>query len=147
MMRTSDQADMQTLRDRDLVLASPEDDVRGMGVVDLNGHRLGDVDDLVVDKQHRRARLLVVTSGGILGLAPTQRLIPVDAVTRVDDRVHVDQSRGSNHGDSSPLETGQQANCDLELADAPPPYAEVYADYGVAPFWAMDYITPYFHRR
>ena len=138
---------MATLRGGDLVLASQEDDVRGMGVVDLNGHRLGDVDDLVVDKQHCRARLLVVTSGGLLGLPPTQRLIPVDAVTRIDDRVHVNQSLGHNRGDASPLETGQQAEYDRQLAEAPPPYAEVYAHFGVTPFWAMDYITPYFHCR
>ena len=146
MMTTSHQADMETLRDGDLVLASQEDDVRGMSVVDLNGHRLGDVDELVVDKRHCRARLLVVTSGGLLGIAPTQRLIPVDAVTRIDDRVHVDQSRGHDHGDASPLETGQEAEYDGELADAPR-YAEVYANFGVTPFWAMDYITPYFHCR
>lgn len=147
MVRTSERADMETLRGGNLVLASQEDDVRGMGVVDLNGHRLGDVDDLVVDKQHCRARLLVVTSGGILGISPTQRFIPVDAVRRVDDRVHVDQPSGDNNGDVSPLETGQQTEYDRALADASTQYAEVYADFGVTPFWAIDYITPYFHSR
>jgi sporulation protein YlmC with PRC-barrel domain len=144
-MSTSE-VDMATLRDSELVLATPDDDVRGMSVVDANGHRVGEVDDLVVDGQHRRARLLVVTSGGILGLGTTQRLVPVEAVSRVDDRVHVDMALGNAHRDASRSETDQPADYDPALAEAPP-YAEVYGYYGITPFWGMGYITPYFHSR
>lgn len=145
-MRTSDRVEMVTLRDSELVLASPDDDVRGMSVVDANGHRLGEVDDLVVDAQHRRARLLVVTSGGILGLGARQQLVPVEAVTRVDDRVHVDLALGSAHRDAGRSETDRPEDDDPSLADAPT-YAAVYGYYGFTPFWGMGYITPYFHSR
>jgi sporulation protein YlmC with PRC-barrel domain len=70
------------------------DDVRGMVVVDANRHRLGEVEDLVVDDEGR-VRLLSVVSGGVLGLDTRTRAIPIEAVTRVDDRVHVDLHRAA----------------------------------------------------
>jgi hypothetical protein len=27
------------------------------------------------------------------------------------------------------------------------PYADIYSYYGFTPFWGMEYVTPYFHRR
>ena len=66
----------------------------GMVVVDANRHRLGEVEDLVVDDEGR-VRLLSVVSGGVLGLDTRTRAIPIEAVTRVDDRVHVDLYRAA----------------------------------------------------
>ena len=40
-------------------LAAATDDVRGLVVLDANGHRVGEVEDLIVDEAERRARLLV----------------------------------------------------------------------------------------
>ena len=145
-MRTSDLVKMAPLRDSGIALATPDDDVRGMCVVSANGHRLGEVEDLVVDEQHRRARLLVVTSGGILGLGVTQRLVPVEAVIKVDDRVYVDLARGTAHRDAARSKAGRPDDHDSALDEAPP-YAGVYSDHGLIPFWGTNYITPYFHRR
>jgi sporulation protein YlmC with PRC-barrel domain len=146
-MRTSDRVDMARLADSGIVLATPDDDVRGMGVVTATGHRLGDVEDLVVDDQHRRARLLVVISGGILGLGVTQRLVPVEAVTKVDDRVHVELATSTSGRDGTRSQSGRPEDHDDFALDEAQAYAEVYSDHGLTPFWGTNYITPYFHRR
>jgi sporulation protein YlmC with PRC-barrel domain len=133
----------------DLELADAADDVRGLPVVSLLGHRLGAVEDLIIDPVERRGRLLSVVSGGFLGLGVTERLVPVEAITRVDDRVHVDRPEpagdgdGRHRGDPADLaEEGYQP----ELVDRPP-FAEVYERYGVMPFWTAGYVVPYFLRR
>jgi sporulation protein YlmC with PRC-barrel domain len=145
-MRTSDRVEMAPLRRSGIALATPDDDVRGMSVVSAHGHRVGEVEDLVVDEQHRRARLLVVTSGGLLGLGVTQRLVPVEAVIKVDERVHVDLAMVTAHGDDPCHQGGPPDDHDPTLALAPL-YDRVYRCHGVTPFWGEDYITPYFHRR
>lgn len=136
------------LADSGLELAEPADDVRGLVVVTPEGIRLGEVGDLVVDRQERRARLLSVLSGGILGLGATERLVPVEAITRVDERVHVDRSHagdaygGRRHDErSAPTESGTNP----EALD--PPFAEVYERYDVIPFWAPGYVDAAFLRR
>jgi sporulation protein YlmC with PRC-barrel domain len=120
-----------------LELAYPDDDVRGLGVLDPHGHRVGEVDEIVVDEDERRARLLVVKSGGILGLGEERRLVPVEAVTAVDEVVRVEST--DDHVRSS-------GAYDPALSDRPD-YSEVYGYYGFTPFWHAAYIPPYFHRR
>lgn len=134
---TTRQIGMVTLGDSDLVLANADDDVRGLSVLDPNGHRIGEVDEIVVDEEQRRARLLVVASGGILGLGQDRRLVPVEAVARVADVVRLNYT----HDD-----VRDGAEYDPELADAPD-YAEVYSYYGYTPFWQVGYTKPYFHDR
>ena len=131
------QIGMVTLGNSDLVLASEDDDLRGMSVLDPNGHRVGKVDEIVVDEKERRARFLVVTSGGILGMGEDRRLVPVEAIARVGDEVnlhhtHQDVRRGAEY--------------DPALAD-PPDYAGVYDYYGYLPFWDLGYTNSYFHHR
>lgn len=133
----------------DLELAHGADDVRGLPVVTHFGHRLGEVEDLIIDPVERRARLLSVVSGGILGLGVTERLVPVEAVVRVDDRVHVDGGQPATDEDGrhkddppGPAEERYQP----ELVDSPP-FAEIYERYGVMPFWTAGYVAPYFLRR
>jgi sporulation protein YlmC with PRC-barrel domain len=82
------------LRDSDLTLTDPDQDVRGRKVFDAGGDEVGEVNDLLVDPGERKVRFLRVGSGGFLGIGETEFLIPVDAVTRVTaDAVHVDQTR------------------------------------------------------
>lgn len=126
-----------TLEDSGLTLADPDDDVRGLTVVDADGESIGEVRDLVVDEQERRARFLVVTSGGFLGLGETKRLVPVDAVTAVEDEVHVEPSRERVHG---------TREFDPEL-EPRPDLESVYGQYGYAPFWAPGYVGPMYVRR
>jgi sporulation protein YlmC with PRC-barrel domain len=134
---TAGQIGMVALGDSDLVLANEDDDVRGMRVLDPNGLRVGEVDEIVVDEEECRARFLVVTSGGIMGLGEDKRLVPVEAVEGVSEEVHLHQSHDN---------VRQGAEYDPVLAD-PPDYSEVYAHYGYTPFWYPGYTAPYFFDR
>jgi sporulation protein YlmC with PRC-barrel domain len=129
---------LMTLKDSDLMLAHATDDVRGLTVTDAQGDSIGEVDDLIVDERERRARFLVVKSGGFLGLGETKRLVPVDAVSAVDDKVHIEPSREEVHG---------SLEFDPEL-EPWPDFEGVYNQYGYTPFWGPGYMSPgYFHRR
>jgi PRC-barrel domain len=55
-MATMDAVNLVDLNESNLVLAHAVDDVRGLPVVDLQGHRLGTVVDLVVEEKECRAR-------------------------------------------------------------------------------------------
>lgn len=136
-MTNVNQAVLVSLDDSDLELAHDADDLRGLTVVDLYQHRIGEVDGLIIDEEERRARLLVVASGGILGLDRTRRLVPVDAVTEVDDQVHIEASNETVH---------HSAEYDPGIIAAPA-YREVYGHYGYPPFWRPGYVNPYFLRR
>ncbi|HWC33138.1 MAG TPA: PRC-barrel domain-containing protein, partial [Actinomycetota bacterium] len=116
------------MADADLTVADPADDVRGRTVVDATGDEIGDVKSLLIDEDERKVRFLEVESGGFLGLGSETRLVPVDAVTRVEENaVHVDQTRESVHG--SPA-------YDPELEQDAAYYGEVYSYYRYPPYWA-----------
>lgn len=122
----------------EVTLAQEQDDVRGMPVLDVRDHRVGEVDEILVDPDERRARLLVVASGGLLGLGEHHRLVPVDAVSRV--RAHVRLERSDLH-----VESG--FDYDPE-PPGPVDYRPVYSYFGYTPFWEDGYRAPYFlHRR
>lgn len=117
-------------------LADHSDDVRGLVVLDANGHRVGEVEDLMVDQAERRARLLVVASGGVLGLGAHRHLIPVEAVARVSDHVRL-------HLAEEAVPKNEDADSALDHGD----YAAIYSRYGCTPFWDATYTSPYFHDR
>lgn len=136
-----DMATLVRLSDTGLTLADPEADIRGMTVVDRNDEAIGDVDDLVIDETERRLRFLEVGSGGFLGIGKEKRLVPVDAVTGIDDKVHIDQDRDR---------VAAGPGYDPELTPIPerPHIEEIYGHYGVMPFWGAGYTYPmYPHRR
>lgn len=82
------------LSDSDLRLKAPEQDVRGLDVYERGGDPIGSVEDLYVDEQERKVRLLEVGAGGFLGMGEKHFLIPTEAVAGVgDDRVTIDLSR------------------------------------------------------
>lgn len=135
-MASTNEVGLVTLKDSDLMLTHAEDDVRGLSVVDAEGAPVGEVDDLVVDEEERRARFLVVTSGGLLGLGKTKRFVPVDTVTDVDEVVHVERS--GVEVDALEFDPELQPWPDLE---------GVYRAYGYAPFWGPGYIPPRFFGR
>jgi sporulation protein YlmC with PRC-barrel domain len=121
----------------DLDLADEQDDVRGMTVVDVRDHRVGQVDEILMDPDERRARLLVVASGGVLGLGEHRRLVPVEAVARV--RATVRLERSDLH-----VESGFEYD---PVQPGPVDYAPVYSYFGYVPFWEEGCPTPYFHDR
>ena len=123
------------MADTNLTLADPAADVRGRTVVDRDGAEVGTVDDLVIDEQDRHVRLLQVGSGGFLGFGEQKVLVPVDAVTSVDDQVHVDTER--EHVASAPV-------YDPDLTLQEDDVAGLYDYYGVLPYWHTGYRLPGF---
>jgi sporulation protein YlmC with PRC-barrel domain len=136
-MPVTNQVGLVSIDTSELKLAHPADDLRGLAVVDLYGRRVGEVDGLILDEVDRRARFLVVASGGILGLRRTRRLVPVDAVTMVDDDVHIEADHEVVH---------RSAEYDPELVPEQA-YDAVYEHYGYPPFWGPGYVDPYLLRR
>jgi hypothetical protein len=114
--------------DEDGHLLAAAHDLRGLTVVDPYGHRLGEVDGLVGEHSQGTPRLLVVSSGGILSLGRTRRLVPVEVVARIDEVVHIDASRAQVH----------DADFDLDLdRDPVGAYQRVCSHYGVTPMWPV----------
>ena len=106
-------------------------------MLDNTGKNVGTVDDLLVDDREHKVRLLRVTAGGFLGVGETKYLIPVDAITKVDDRaVYVDQTR--DH-----VVSGWQYDPDLRNM---PYFEDIYGHYGYEPYWGPEYNYPMFPR-
>jgi sporulation protein YlmC with PRC-barrel domain len=132
----TEQAQPTLVRLSDTELApEPNEDVRGRTVVDSNGDEVGDVDDLLIDEQEEKVRLLEVGSGGFLGIGEKKRLIPVDAVTGIDEQVHIDLSRQAVAG--SP-------EYDPQLVHESEYYRSLYGHYGYTPYWGPGYPPPRF---
>lgn len=123
------------MADTNLTLAESKADVRGRTVVDRDGDEVGMIEDLIIDEKEREVRLLRVGSGKFLGLGERKVLIPVEAVTALDDQVHVDTERELVA--SSPV-----YDPDLELQQES--VAGLYEYYGMVPYWHADYRTPGF---
>lgn len=137
-MNEQPQATLVRLGDTELVPASDTEDIRGRPVVDRDGEDIGDVDELLIDERDKRVRLIEVGSGGFLGIGETKRLIPVEAVTSIDDKVHVDTSRDQVSG--SP-------EYDPKLEHAADYFGSLYGHYGYTPFSpAAAYAPPPFPR-
>jgi sporulation protein YlmC with PRC-barrel domain len=128
-------ASLRSIGDDRLTTSDPAEDVRGRTVLDNTGKDIGNVDDLLVDDREHKVRFLRVAAGGFLGLGETKFLIPVDAITKVDDKaVHVDQTR--EH-----VVTGRQY--DPALMNVPY-LSDIYGHYGYDPYWEPGYLYPMF---
>ena len=91
------------LSESDLVLANSDEDIRGRTLRDTNDEEIGSVDDLMIDADQRKVRFLLVGAGGFLGIGEKQFLIPVDAVTRIDDdNVWINQNKSKIVGSPKP---------------------------------------------
>ena len=113
------------LNDTSLTLADPHADVRGRTVVDATGYEVGEVDDLLIDDQEQHVRFLQIASGGFLGLGATHFLIPVEAIVRIEERVHIDQSRE---------QLAEAPHYDPTLVEDHY-YENLYSYYGYSPYW------------
>lgn len=114
---------------------TPEEDIRGFDVKDKDGEDIGKIDELLIDEAENKVRFLEVASGGFLGIGENKSFIPVDAITRIDENVHIDQTRG--HVAGAPA-------YDPELVDQSSYYEDVYGYYGYSPFWGAGYLYPPF---
>ena len=135
MTQMDQSASLRSISDDKLETSDPAEDVRGRRVVDKTGEDIGHVDDLLVDDREHKVRFFRVAAGGFLGLGEAKFLIPVDAITKIDDKtVHVDQTR--DHVASGP-------RYDPTLIDEP--YLNsVYGHYGYGPYWGAGYMYPMF---
>jgi len=111
----------------DFELQYADEDVRGLQVVTVSGDPIGRVDDLLVDKEEQVVRFLEVGAGGFLGLGERTCLIPIEAVSDVDElHVYVDLSR--EHLAAAPLHNPHVVQTGSYLND-------VYEHYGYPPPW------------
>lgn len=133
---TKDAATLIQLSDSDRMLADPAEDIRGREVRDKDGEDLGRVDDLLIDTDEGKVRMLRVEHGGILGFGATPSFIPVDAVTAVEqDAVVIDQSRDRVAG---------APRYDPDTVDQREFYDNLYNYYGYLPYWSAGYLYPGF---
>lgn len=133
-MHISDSAKLVRLSDTNLTLEHAAEDVRGCKVTDAEEKDIGHVDDLMIDDEQKKVRFLVVAAGGFLGIGEKKFWIPVDAVTAIsDDQVRVDTT--VEHIKGAP-------GYDPEIVPAQPYANDVYAYYGIAPYWGAGYVYP-----
>lgn len=135
MANTNDRTGtLTTLSDASLTVANPAEDVRGRTVLDRNGEDIGNVDDLLIDDRENRVRFLRVAHGGFLGIGESHFLVPVDAVTRIDENhVHIDRDRGN---------LAEAPGYSPELAQEQDYYTGVYGWWGYTPYWTPGYTYP-----
>ncbi len=121
------------LRDTNWAVAERADDIRGRRVRDPEGEEVGEIEDLLIDTRERKVRFLQIASGGFLGLGATTFLLPVEAITRIDEEaVHIDQRRERIAG-APPYDP---ALVDQRYLSA------LYGHYGYAPYWAAAGVYP-----
>jgi hypothetical protein len=114
-------------------LSDAADDVLGFEVHDSFGHRIGVVEELLMDFYERRVRLLRVRLKGGGRQEGLSRLIPVDAVWRITDR-NLRINRDRAHVAAGPADVGdEREQRDLE---------RIYAHYGYYPYWVPGYVYP-----
>ncbi len=115
------------LSEIDQTVANPYEDIRRRAVKDRNGDDIGEVRDLLVDQSENRVRFLEVASGGFLGIGQDTSLIPVDAITSInDEEVRIDQTRDYLAGAPA---------YDPELVRERDYYSSHLGYYGYAPWW------------
>jgi sporulation protein YlmC with PRC-barrel domain len=125
---------MMRLSDSDQVLADPGQDVRGRKVLDRDGDEIGKVDDLLIDTEQKKVRMLRIEHGGLFGIGATPLFMPVEAVERVtDDEVRVDRSRAQVAG---------APQYDPDLIDGDKYFTDLYGYYGYLPYWAPGHVAP-----
>jgi sporulation protein YlmC with PRC-barrel domain len=125
---------LMLLGDSRHMLADPAQDIRGYKVVDRDGKEIGKVDDLLIDNEQRKVRMLRVEHGGLLGIGATPLFLPVDTIDDVtDDKVLLG---------SSQVQVVGAPGYDPELVDRDERMAELYDYYGSAPYWAPGYLPP-----
>lgn len=135
MATDTQRAGLVKLGDTDLTVADPAEDIRGRMVLDRAGDEIGKVDALFIDDQETKVRFLEVSSGGFLGIGSDKVLIPVDAITRIDEHVHIDQTR--QHVAGAPkYDPSLAADYDTDY------WGGAYGYYGYTPYWGPGYIYP-----
>jgi sporulation protein YlmC with PRC-barrel domain len=125
---------MMRLGDSNQMLIDQRQDIRGRNVLDRDGNEIGKVDELLIDTEHRKVRLLRVEHGGLFGVGATPLFIPVEAVERVtDDEVGIDRSR---------VQVADAPQYDPELVEQDKYLTDLYGHYAYSPYWMLGYVPP-----
>lgn len=133
-MAASEGSTLQPLSETGLTVQDPWADVRGRKVLDAADEEIGKVDELLIDDTETKVRLLRVEHGGFLGIGADHFLVPVDAVTSVDDdSVRIDRERA---------EMTDVPGYDPDLAREPVYYRDLYGWWGYEPYWGPGYAYP-----
>lgn len=130
---------LMALSDSDLKLDEAAQDIRGRMLADAQGQEIGEIKDLLVDAQERQVRFMVVGMGGFFGLGEKNVMVPIDAITAIDD----DTVKVKEDGES--VAGGPDYNPDL-LLDRDY-HRDVYDWYGYPAFWTPGYTYPMYWRR
>jgi sporulation protein YlmC with PRC-barrel domain len=138
---------LEPLSQTRLDLADPKEDVRGRRVFARDGQEIGKVDDAFVDPIEKRVRFLSVKSGDLLGIGGKKLLVPIDAITSVDeDRVVINDLRDRIVGGpqvDDEFDRGPDRMADTATEDADALVISVYEWYGVEqPYWNPAYQRP-----
>ncbi|MEO6876317.1 MAG: PRC-barrel domain-containing protein [Opitutaceae bacterium] len=128
---------LQTLKEADETILPRDQDIRGRDVIAKDGEKIGKVDALFVDEAESKIRYLRIESGGFLGIGEKKFLLPIDAISSIDqDHVHVDQTgekiAGAPVYDPSIVSSANHAY-----------YGGLFGYYGYSPYWMSGYMYPY----
>lgn len=111
-------------------LENLDEDLVGRTVYDRMGEEIGTVQEVLIQPRLLRAEFLVVAWGGILGIGRQVRLVPMEAMSRIEgDGVYLDRDR--ELVTSAPAYDDHLSDEDAELQ-----YAAVYDLYRLTPYWA-----------
>jgi sporulation protein YlmC with PRC-barrel domain len=110
-------------------LENLDDDLAGRTVYVRGGDQIGTVEDELVEPRQLRVPFLILTWGGVLGIGKQQRLVPMEAISRIEtDGVHIDR-------DKELIVSAPAYHDNLEVEDAELHYSAVYDLYGITPYW------------
>jgi len=132
---------LQKLKDTDLTLAEPGQDIRGRNVVDRNGTDIGHISALFIDENERKVRMLEICAGGFLGLGDRHFLLPIEAVASIaEDQVHISETQDR-------LVHSPVYNPELVTIPTHQSWEPYYGYYGIFPYWGSDPTFPMFQEK
>jgi len=73
-------------RQENLPAVADVEDLRWKNLVGSDGEKIGQIENIEVDEQSDRVEFLEVRHGGFLGFHAERFLVPVTAITQVDDK-------------------------------------------------------------
>jgi sporulation protein YlmC with PRC-barrel domain len=127
--------DLEPLASSGMALEDPSRDLRGRDIIDRDGEAVGTVTDMLIDPNLLVPRLLILESGGgLLGMGKKQYLVPLEAVHDDGSQLRLDWSRDEI--------TGQPEYQQAEGEEEELQYAQVYAAYGIQPYWEVEAEAP-----
>ncbi len=129
-------APLHKLGDTDLVLADLRQDIRGRSVIDQDGKPVGHVRMLFIDAAERKVQMIGIAGGGFLGVGDQHFLLPVTAVTKVDEKVvHVNET-------AARIKNSPAYDPKLETVFEPSYWGPYYGYYGRSRYWDNNYHYP-----